>query len=595
MGDWEDIFGEGVSAESVIDGICGDCDDDRETRKELERRSLAYRGDPTIKDALLAQIEDHYAAGRQATAEDGLKCLMRNPEGTYEDLEVEYSIPQSFARLVDAIFAGMKGESEDKLETASARHWLFYCMNRIKPGADLRLIAPRFAAKLAHAAFLEPDRGFFVHDNRARAIRDACAPALGAAFARARGVEVQDGVALATTNAAWASLAEASKGPQIPGNVRDQDVGAAIIGAAAYPKPENAALAAQYAAVAGIGGSHLGELATWEIYAHELIQLVDAAPTGRSKKPDIIDLDDLSSRLSGKNCGQSFIGALTSSQNEERSRHAFEETNIPPSRLTAFNGDHNIKTTFRFQLENHYAAGKIGRDQGALQSLSNEAGGYTILEHDYRIPQSLSRLIDTIYIELRYRDKKETEYSAIDWLFSCVDSIRTGVDLRLVAPKFAADLASTAFFLPRDKSWVDWDAVRNACAPALAIACARARGVIVQDEVAAAAVKSAFSVVCDDWEEHINGDKGRLDSGELAAMIIGTAADPKPESAALVAHYSAVARISPSGDATELDNWNASSLELIGLIEAAPTARLRIVDLNEISSRLFGASTDENA
>ena len=66
MGDWEDIFGAGVSAESVIDGLKSDAEYEQEEerrnlrRKEREKRKAltAYHGNPSIKLALISQLQD---------------------------------------------------------------------------------------------------------------------------------------------------------------------------------------------------------------------------------------------------------------------------------------------------------------------------------------------------------------------------------------------------------------------------------------------------------------------------------------------------------------------------------------------------------
>src|SRR5690242_10649791 len=102
---------------------------------------LAYHNDPSIKDAILAQIYAHALADELIKGqywEDGKGCAVGCTihSDNHAEYEPRFGIPQMLARLEDAIFEGLPNED--------AKAWPQRFMGSISVGADLSLVGWKF-------------------------------------------------------------------------------------------------------------------------------------------------------------------------------------------------------------------------------------------------------------------------------------------------------------------------------------------------------------------------------------------------------------------------------------------------------------------
>jgi hypothetical protein len=168
---------------------------------------------------------------------------------------------------------------------------------------------------------------------------------------------------------------------------------------------------------------------------------------------------------------------------------------------------------------------------------------------------------------------------AAEWMSECFIAMEPGVDLRFIAAQFAAGVAKSAFDLISKNS-----NLHGACAGALAVIYARARGVIVQDEFAVAAVKALGVIDAAALEADIR--RGHLKPQDIGAAILSAAVALNEEGPALAASYAASAKLylyerhKKSTDESQM--WEFFSCEIVHIIKSAREERLRIVDLNQL-------------
>jgi hypothetical protein len=290
VSDWEDVFGAGVSAESVINGLKSDEEYEEEERRRIlgrkkreaevqKRKALtAYRGDPSIKHSLISQLQNYECASVRRPMES-------LSGGSYAVIESYYNIPESLARLIDAIYIGLIERPWNKRGCAHALEWLADCLKAIEPGVDLRFVAPQFVANLADEAFEVLGAGD----------QDHVMPAFAVVLARARGFIVPDGLAVAASKAAWSAVSEG--GLQVETGYYDNyGLCGAIVANAADPLPTiSVEMVVDYGAKTTIRccGDAIEEY-TWQAFSCELLDLIKTAPTNRLK---IVDLGKVASQL----------------------------------------------------------------------------------------------------------------------------------------------------------------------------------------------------------------------------------------------------------------------------------------------------------
>ena len=103
---------------------------------------LAYHNDPTVKTAIIVQLEAHRAADQLIKGqywEDGKGCAVGCTvhSSNHKAYERRFGIPEVLARLEDRIFEGLPNDR--------AMEWPVRFMSAIKPGADLSMVWPKFA------------------------------------------------------------------------------------------------------------------------------------------------------------------------------------------------------------------------------------------------------------------------------------------------------------------------------------------------------------------------------------------------------------------------------------------------------------------
>lgn len=112
MSDWEDIFGEGVSAESVIDGIDASWEHTwREEQEQAKKRNrgqrkaelTAYRGSEELKTEFIRHLRSNAPHLKEPPAEGGLLSLMYPADDGFSKLEDHYRIPQSLAYILNRV------------------------------------------------------------------------------------------------------------------------------------------------------------------------------------------------------------------------------------------------------------------------------------------------------------------------------------------------------------------------------------------------------------------------------------------------------------------------------------------------------------
>jgi hypothetical protein len=115
---------------------------------------LAYRSDPAIKSAILADLDRHRIANAFVQSygywENGRGCAVGCTIHSDDHLEYEFrfGIPAILARLEDCIFEG--------LPIDLARQWPMRFMDAIIPGADLSLVGWQFLHWLLTDASINP-------------------------------------------------------------------------------------------------------------------------------------------------------------------------------------------------------------------------------------------------------------------------------------------------------------------------------------------------------------------------------------------------------------------------------------------------------
>ena len=115
---------------------------------------IAYHRNKELKRSIIAELEAHRAADRLVKGrywENGKGCAVgcTIKSGNHSLYESKFGIPQSLARLEDAIFEGLPNQL--------AQHWPVRFMSSINVGADLSLVQWHILTWIVQRANPDPD------------------------------------------------------------------------------------------------------------------------------------------------------------------------------------------------------------------------------------------------------------------------------------------------------------------------------------------------------------------------------------------------------------------------------------------------------
>jgi hypothetical protein len=286
------MFGVGVSAESVIDGIKEEWEaegrrSDQRARKARFLASTAFLGERSVKAAFLADLE--VAAGRGDPVAEGrdLATILQLPHADFSWLAAHLRVPELLSATINAIFAGLRQAtlfaSPSVKEDEAAVTWLLEVFNAIEPGVDLRFIVDQFQAALVAIGLTFMRNGFCISEREKTVARAA----FDILCARARGIVVPEDTVVKARQAI-ASVAD-KEGMDFPYNV--MNAGRATLNAIAFALDRQPELVAMVGARNNMSNSISGDVVDvdfWQTYSWELLDLIKKAPTTRLK---IIDLN----------------------------------------------------------------------------------------------------------------------------------------------------------------------------------------------------------------------------------------------------------------------------------------------------------------
>ena len=209
---------------------------------------IAYHNDPSIKSAILAQLETHRQADQIVKGqfwENGKGCAVGCTihSGNFIEYEARFGIPLMLARLEDAIF--------EELPNHLAMGWPERFMAAIAPGTDLSKVGWLFLYWLLTDEMANPGINH-------PAVRDVVAASADIMRRRAAG----ETVPYKETAEAQASAAEAGRS-------------AAWLAWYALAAADFAGDGQAWAAVAWAADVHAEGV--WEMYADKLVSLIEAA------------------------------------------------------------------------------------------------------------------------------------------------------------------------------------------------------------------------------------------------------------------------------------------------------------------------------
>lgn len=299
---------------------------------------------------------------------------------------------------------------------------------------------------------------------------------------------------------------------------------------------------------------------------------------------------------------ESVIGGINASWSRQRREEGRDEEKLAREQhkalLSAFLGSEAVKSDFISKIaENRAGIKDFPFSRGLLRLLYPVSDPYFDIQEHFRIPPALAYIIDELADGLRHETPSWAsgnglEIECLDWFLGCFDSIEPGVDLRLVAPQFLANIARSSLrsLSHRQRAMHsnpnDTDTLRKCCRPAVDVIYARSRGVLVQDDLVGEAAQLAWSVLSKNWTDGAStGDDAREDFGVAA---ISCAANLSPEVGARALRWAAYSRWEAKeyGDADLASYYRDYGEELLELITSAPSKQVRIVDLNDVSASL---------
>jgi hypothetical protein len=199
----------------------------------------AYHNNPSIKSAILEQLEAHRAAGElvhgvwwQNGKGSAVGCAVHSSD--HEEYERRFGIPQMLARLEDAIF--------EELFNADAQAWPERFMGSIEPGMDLSRVGWEFLYWLLTDKEINPG---IAHPHLRDAV-EQCVDVVAPLMRGAPAYTAQSAAAESAGNAAWSARSAAWSARCAAWSARCAADAVEMRGAAA--SAQSAAYAAQSAA-----------------------------------------------------------------------------------------------------------------------------------------------------------------------------------------------------------------------------------------------------------------------------------------------------------------------------------------------------------
>ncbi|WP_143271852.1 hypothetical protein [Azospirillum brasilense] len=309
MGEWEGIFGAGVSAESVIDQINESWFEEQEEnnvkkykRSERERKGqlTAYLGSEEVKETFIRWLRDNARRHQESPCDGELLKIIYPHDREFHDIEDRYRIPVPLAYILEEVGEGIRrGDSlhhQPGMMDKIALEWLIKCFDAIQPGVDLRLVVHKFAAIMTQEAVRLRAEKRIGYSNRKTEVVSACAPAIDIVYARARGVFVQDDIVAAATQSARNAISKDWTFGVSGGDSID-DFRAAVVESAVGLDQESASLAARYVVMAKYECCLYGDAfhgMYWRDISQDIMRLLEQAPVNRIK---LINLNETSRLL----------------------------------------------------------------------------------------------------------------------------------------------------------------------------------------------------------------------------------------------------------------------------------------------------------
>jgi hypothetical protein len=192
MSGWESIFGEGVSGDSVVDGINSEYfremrEAEAEHRRDRIAASLAYQSSEEVKAAFLSRLDAALNRGNIKRGQSTLENVLDLPQADFSSLEDELRIPRSLCSTISVYFKQTyecAAYMYPNKQEANVIQWLRDFFSAITPGMDLRFAVARFHVDIAQIAIAKTRRSMWT--------KKESAPVYQAAFdllcARARGI-----------------------------------------------------------------------------------------------------------------------------------------------------------------------------------------------------------------------------------------------------------------------------------------------------------------------------------------------------------------------------------------------------------------------
>lgn len=295
MSEWEDIFGAGVSAESVIANIeaanAAEGKADRHYEKRQKRRLLTAFNDRSVaKQQFIKELCDRLDGLRAEGLDGGLLDTPAFEPDWFRSVESRFNLPARLLHAINSISHGLisapgSGYDEER-SVGRAKAWLRECIDSINPGVDLRFVEYRLVARVALigekcVSWVPPEP----YRSEGISTYERCKACLEIIYARARGVFFPSPVVNAAIEAAAGSISpEWSNGDQVYLDSY-HDFGAVILSCAASPDPKVRAKAIYWAVAHereecpyGFGAERYQ---FWVAYSKTMLALIKEAPRHR--------------------------------------------------------------------------------------------------------------------------------------------------------------------------------------------------------------------------------------------------------------------------------------------------------------------------
>jgi hypothetical protein len=238
---------------------------------------IAYRNDPSIKDAILKQLEMHRLADEIVKGvywEDGKGCAVGCTihSDNHMEYEARFGIPVMLARLEDRIFEG--------LPNADAMIWPKRFMSAVRPGSDMSRVGWKFQHWLLTDKNVNPG----IDHPLVKAEVAECARIVGLLC---DGFSVDQSAARSAErsaeSAAWSAARSAESAASAAWSAARSAESAASAAWSAARSAESAAWSAAWSAERSAESAAWS--AAWRKMADKFIELIEAAPDADRGKP----------------------------------------------------------------------------------------------------------------------------------------------------------------------------------------------------------------------------------------------------------------------------------------------------------------------